>query len=315
MRVVVTGGNGLVGKALQDLVESCSGDAEWVFLAGRNDVDLLDKASVVEVFERLKPDVVVHLAARCGGLYMNMEHNEAMFVDNVSMNMNVVRAAEHVGVKRFVAMLSTCVFPDPAPGLPLTEDMIHMGPAAKTHEGYAVSKRVLELHCRLSSIPETVCLIPTNIFGPWDNFRLDEAHVVPALIHKCYLAKQRGEKFVVMGSGKAKRQFIFSGDLARIVRWAAVERPSRSGHDAFICVGGRSESEEYSIQEVAEEIAKGMDYGHELVYDTSMTDGQIKKTASNRKLMAEMRFEFADFKEKLRETIEWFKEHYEVSRH
>lgn len=312
MRILVTGGHGLVGKALQQVTRDDS-ENTWIFL-GRRDVNILDIQCVHDAFQQHKPDIVVHLAARCGGLYMNMEHNEAVFVDNTIMNMNVVSAAEKCGVKKCIAMLSTCVFPDPPPALPLTEHMIHSGPPAATHEGYAISKRTLELHCRLSAM-QTICLIPTNIYGPWDNFQIDCAHVIPALIHKCYLAKQSGEKFVVSGSGKALRQFIYSEDLAKIIVWA-VRKQFSSSHQSYICAP--PETDEYDIKTIAEYIAEYFHYSEHLVYDMSYVDGQLQKTASNAALMKEMdasQITFVEFKKSLHATIKWFVENYEASRH
>ncbi len=310
MRIVVTGGYGMVGKALQELVLP---NDYWTFLH-RKDVDLLDKNKVLQVFSDLKPDVVVHLAAKHGGLYMNMENNKSLFIENETMNMNVITAAEHVGVKRLIAMLSTGCFPNPAPALPLTEDMLHKGPVATTHEGFAESKRMLELHCRLSTVLDTICLISTNVFGPWDNFSLATAHVIPALIHKCHVAKQNNDYFVVSGKGIARKQFIYSGDLAKIIHWA-VYKHERIGHETYICAP--SVDEEHSIHEIAVEIAKSMDYDHQLYYDTPKADGRLKKTANNAKLSHKMgdQLVFSDFKTNLHETIDWFINNFEIAKH
>ena len=312
MRILVTGGNGLVGTALHKVIHQESSSDTWIFV-GREDADLRDSSAVERLFDRHRPDVVVHLAARCGGLYMNMEHNKTVFEDNTQMNMNVISSAEKHGVKRCIAMLSTCIFPDPAPCLPLTEDMIHMGPPAITHEGYAMSKRFLEFHCRLSNM-QSICLIPTNIFGPNDNFGLEASHVIPALIHKCYLARENNKDFVVSGTGTAMRQFIYSEDLARIIVWA-VHQSTEKQHQMYIC--SPSITEEISIGSVASYIAEYFDYKNRMVYDTSFVDGQIRKTASNEALLKAMQRNPTptDFKDALHTTINWFVDNFETSRH
>jgi GDP-L-fucose synthase len=312
MKILVTGSDGLVGKAVREIVATDREHGhEWFFLT-RNNVDLLNESKVFSLFCSIKPDVVIHLAARCGGLFMHMDHNEQVMVDNLKMNMNVVTGAEKAGAKRIVAMLSTCVFPDPAPSLPLHEEQLHMGPPSHTHEGYATSKRVLELHCRLSHV-DTVCLIPTNIYGPWDNFKIDEAHVIPALIHKCYLAKQNNADFVVSGSGRALRQFIFSQDLARIVVFFAT-KADVDKHETYIC--SPCKNSEISIKDVATIIADAFGYTSRMTFDCKLHDGQLQKTADSSKLIKAMPdLRFSDFKENLVETIKWFDQNYAFCRH
>lgn len=306
MRILVTGGTGLIGRALQDKV--IFSKDEWCF-AGSSDVNLLDESETLEYFKKVDPTMVVHLAARVGGLYNNINHNERMYVDNMKINLNVMNASEEIGVQRFIAILSTCIFPEPAPALPLTEDMIHFGPSHPSNEGYAMAKRMLELHTRLSSL-ETICLIPTNLYGPYDNFNIDDAHVIPALIHKCYLAKQSDKPFVVAGSGKAVRQFLYNGDMASIIEWA-VNKHCIEPHEKYICAP--DEEDEITIDKVAHIIAKTMNYEDKLEFDTVFPEGQAKKTASNKLLKEAMgeQLVFSNFEEKLVKTIEWFIEHYE----
>lgn len=306
MRILVTGGTGLIGRALQDKV--IFSKDEWHFI-GSIDVNLLDENATLEYFKKVNPDIVVHLAARVGGLYNNINHNENMYVDNMNINLNVMNASKEVGVQRFIAILSTCIFPEPAPALPLTENMIHLGPSHPSNEGYAMAKRMLELHTRLCNL-ETICLIPTNLYGPYDNFKIDDAHVIPALIHKCYLAKQNNKPFIVAGSGKAVRQFLYNGDMASIIEWA-VNKESSEKHEKYICTP--DEDVEVTIGEVAHIIAKTMDYEDKLVFDTVFPEGQAKKTASNKLLKNAMgeKLVFSNFEEKLVKTIEWFIENYE----
>lgn len=297
MKVLVTGGSGLVGNALRKVAP------EWIYPSS-SEMNLLDTNSVTAYMEKNKPDVVVHLAAKVGGLYRNMNDNEGMFVDNLMMNTNIITASENVGVQRFIGILSTCIFPDEI-WYPLTENQIHMGPPHPSNEGYAYAKRTMEIHLRLSKM-NTTCLVPTNLFGPHDNFNIEQAHVIPALIHKCYLAKRDNTPFMVAGSGSALRQFLYSGDLARIITHFVDVHDPKIPHDTFIC--SPDEEDEVSIEQMARKIARNMGYEHRTGFDLTQPEGQRRKPAANGQLKFTMGgFAFSDFDEKLKETIEWFK--------
>ncbi|KAF4661518.1 GDP-L-fucose synthase, partial [Perkinsus olseni] len=198
---------------------SPGGNAEWHFVHS-GDADLRDCDATAALFDRVKPTHLVHLAARVGGLFANMQDNLGFFEDNLKLNSNVLRSAARVGVKNAVFCLSTCVFPAAAK-LPITEADLHQGPPHFSNEGYAYSKRMMECEVRYYrkayNLPNWLCVVPTNIYGPYDNFHLVNSHVIPALIRKCYEAKERGEAFVVLGTGKPLRQFIYSMDMARII--------------------------------------------------------------------------------------------------
>lgn len=306
-KILVTGGSGLIGKALQNYIfHSDDTENEWIFLSSK-ELNLLNEENTINYLEKVRPQMVIHLAARVGGLYNNMNNNERMFTDNMKMNLNIILACEKVGVKRFVSVLSTCIFPNAPPALPLTEDMIHSGPPHHSNEGYSMAKRMLEVQSRLSKM-ESICLIPTNLFGPYDNFAIEDAHVIPALIHKCYLARKEGRPFKVAGSGKAVRQFLYNGDMASILYWAAIKKENvKNNHEMYICAPG--EKDEVTIETVARIIAKKMEYPVE--FDVSYAEGQQKKTASNQKLLEEMpELTFSSFESKLNDTIEWFVKNY-----
>ena len=313
MKILVTGGTGLIGKALHDFIYTTKNNDEWIFF-GSKECDLLNYNETLKILQTTQPDVVIHLAARVGGLYNNMNNNERMYVDNMQMNLNIVDACEKSDVKRFVAVLSTCVFPDKPPSLPLTEEMIHDGPPHYSNEGYAMAKRMLELHTRLSPM-ESICLIPTNLYGPYDNFKIEDAHVIPALIHKCYVAKQANQPFKVAGSGKAVRQFLYNVDMAKIIEWAVYKYMPSSpiNYESYICAP--NESDEITIENVARIIATTMNYEKHLEFDTSYQEGQYKKTSSNKKLLESMpSITFSNFEEKLQTTIEWFINNYKTLR-
>lgn len=214
-RVLVTGGTGLLGHALQRIV----GDREpaWYF-ACSEDADLRSPLQTDLLFARVRPTHVVHLAARVGGLFANMSDNAGFLVDNLRINTNVLEACKNHGVLKTVTCLSTCVFPADAP-LPLSAGNLHDGPPHPSNEGYAYAKRaaeVLSRHLARATGRPYVCVIPVNMYGPHDNFDADTSHVVPALIRKaCEQTVLR-----VRGTGSPRRQFLFSYDAARMLVWA-----------------------------------------------------------------------------------------------
>jgi len=155
--------------------------------------------------------------------------------------------------------------------------MLHNGPPHHSNDAYAYAKRLLEIQSKAYQEQydkDFICVIPTNIYGMNDNYSLTDGHVIPALIHRCYLAKKNNEDFVVKGSGKPLRQFIYSDDLARLILWTLEEYNDRE--TIILSVG---EEDEVSIRDVAMMIAESYDYSDRVVFDTSAADGQFKKTA------------------------------------
>ena len=228
------------------------------------------------------------------------------------INYNVLKCSHDFKVKKVVSCLSTCIFPNKTK-YPINETMLHDGPPHNSNEGYAYAKRMLEVHSRMYNEQygdNFICVIPTNIYGEHDNYNLEDAHVIPALIHKCYLAKQKNEPFVVFGSGKPLRQFIYSKDLARLMLWSLLEYDKK---DTLILSVG--EKQEVSIKKVATLIAEKMDYKEKMTFDTTKSDGQYKKTASNKLLLKQYpNFKFVDIKEGLDNTIQWFIDNYDSCR-
>ncbi|KAG6899075.1 GDP-L-fucose synthase [Termitomyces sp. T159_Od127] len=320
--VLVTGGTGLVGKAIQHVIEtepvgSRFGKKEgetWIF-ASSKDGDLRDAEQTRLLFEKYKPTHVIHLAALVGGLFKNMKYKLTFLRDNILINDNVLHAAHNHKTQKVISCLSTCVFPDKVE-YPLDETKIHNGLPHESNFGYAHAKRMVDVQnhaykeefgCNFTSA------IPTNVFGPYDNFKisdLEDSHVIPGLIHKCYLAKKNGTPFVVSGTGKPLRQFIYSRDLAKLFIWQL--REYDDVEPVILSVG---ENEEVSIKEVADAIVKAMGFEGQYTFDTNRADGQFRKPASNKKLLSLIGgFEFAPFEEALETTVQWFLQNYDDAR-
>lgn len=301
MKTLLTGADGLVGSTIQAQVN----------LFSKHDVDLRDRNRVFDYFNMYKPEAVIHTAAKVGGLGANMNFMSDFYSDNILINTNVLDAAQRIGVKQVVSFLSTCIFPDMPTSL-LTENMLHEGEPHPSNFGYAYAKRMLEVQSRAISEQYGLgysCVIPTNIYGPNDNFDLDSGHVIPSLIHKCYLADRDGTDFVVWGSGKPLREFIYSQDVGDLVGLLMQRYPDLS-YSVIL-----SPSVEVSIGRVAEIIANAMGFKGKISYDTTKSDGQFRKPTCNKKLQSMIPdYEFTPLEEGIQRTIDWFVKNYETCR-
>ncbi|XP_054023489.1 GDP-L-fucose synthase isoform X3 [Dryobates pubescens] len=282
-RILVTGGSGLVGKAIEKVVADGEGrpDEEWIFVSSR-DADLTNAAETKALFELHKPTHVIHLAAMVGGLFKNIRYNLDFWRRNIHINDNVLHSAYETGVQKVVSCLSTCIFPDKTT-YPIDETM-----------GLLRAAR-LPLHCRH---PHQRLRAPRQLQHRGRS-RLAGAH-----------PQESGSALTVWGTGKPRRQFIYSLDLARLFLW--VLREYDEVEPIILSVG---EEEEVSIKEAAEAIVEAMDFQGELLFDTSKADGQFKKTASNAKLRRYLpSFQFTPFRQAVKETCAWFSANYTNAR-
>lgn len=300
MTVLITGGTGLVGRAIGDLGRA--GDV----LVGSADADLRDMEQTRRLFARVQPDAVLHLAARVGGVGSNMQHPAGFYRDNALINLNVLEAAREHGVRKLVSMLATCIWPD-CTTYPLTAAALHDGAPHHSNYGYAYAKRMLEVQTRTYRQEfgcAFVTVAGTNIYGPHDNFNLEDAHVLPALIHRCYLAKQRSEPFTVWGSGSPLREFVQVKDVARLLVWSL----EHYDDDAPLILTSGIET---SIRAVVELVADALDYRGGVVWDADKPDGQQRKPSDDAPLtMLLPDFQFTPVEQGVREMVAWFVAHY-----
>lgn len=311
--ILVTGGSGLVGCALKiismDNYLKYDLDYDFIFLSS-SECDLTDYNQTINYFNKIKPSFVIHLAANVGGLFKNMAEPVDMLEKNVLININVLKASHLVSVEKLIACLSTCIFPDqPFFDKPLIETDLHLGPPHHSNSAYAYAKRLLETQCdayQRQYGDNFICVTPTNIYGADDNFNLEDAHVIPALIHKCYLAKEKGNAFIVSGSGKPLRQFIYSRDFALAIMLILEKYNEKTS-----IIIAPDECDEISIGDVAMIIAKEFNYEHMIAFDENKADGQYKKTVSNNKFRCFCKiFNFTRMDDGLNKTIQWFLSNY-----
>ena len=306
---MVTGGTGLVGSAIKKISSSYP-NYSFVFISSK-DCNLTNFQETTQIFDKIKPNYVIHLAANVGGLFKNINQKVKMFEDNLMINYNVVKCCYDFNIKKLVAVLSTCIFPDKV-SYPITEEMLHEGPPHNSNEGYAYAKRMLEIHIkkyREQYHKDFICVSPCNIYGPHDNFNLEDSHVIPALIHKCYIAKKENTKFIIKGDGSPLRQFIYSEDLGELIL-KILEKNNISYSNIIL-----SPEKEYSIKELGENIKEAFNYRKEIEFNTEFSNGQYRKNVSNLKLLELFPdFKFTSLEYGIRETISWFINNYETCR-
>ncbi|XP_053662783.1 probable GDP-L-fucose synthase [Anopheles marshallii] len=318
--VLVTGGTGLIGKAIETVIkEENPADERWIFV-GSKDADLTDLAATRQMFLKHQPTHVVHLAAMVGGLFHNMSNNLDFFRKNMLINDNILLLSHELKVKKVVSCLSTCIFPDKT-SYPIDETMIHNGPPHDSNFGYSHAKRMIDVLNKAYNQQYGdmfTSVVPCNVFGPHDNFVPGVSHVIPGMIHRLHELMfvknpdqpQESKVFSVYGTGKPLRQFIYSLDLAKLFIW--VLRQYDSVEPIILSV---DESAEVSIAQLAESLANAFDFKGTLDYDTTKADGQYKKTASNAKLRNHLpNFQFTDFDVAIKETVQWYTANYEQAR-
>jgi GDP-L-fucose synthase len=299
-KILVTGAGGLVGHAIRQL-----NPPNMTYLT-RQDADLTDLDKTDAVMAHIHPTHVIHLAATVAGIGGNMIHSGEYFRSTIMINTNVLECARRCGVKKLISFMSTCVFPDKCT-YPLNEKDIHNGPPHPSNFGYAYAKRMLEVQSsayRKEWNCDYIVAIPTNIYGPNDFWSLDNGHVIPSLIHRCFLSKKNHTDLVVWGSGKPLREFVFSDDIARLSLWA-LDNYSEDSPIIF------SSGIEISIRDLVELVAKKMQFEGKLIFDDSKPDGQFRKPSDTSKLKKYIpEFVFTPIEEGIEKTVDWFLANY-----
>lgn len=274
MQTLVTGGNGLLGRALQEIMP----EAKYV---SSSDYDLTNQEDVNKMFRYIRPDVVIHLAALVSGIQDNINRPLDHFEDNILMNTFMVQTANKFKTPRFIGMLSTCIYPDFSLLYPLTENDIHLGPPTETNFSYAYAKRAMAVQidaCNKQHGTNYSYLIPANIYGKADKFDEGRSHFMGALIRKIYDAERDGRDHITLyGTGKALRQYIHADDVAKIIKYCVDNDLYKNMNIAT--------DEEYSIGELADIALHACGCDHmDIRYDHSKPDGQYQKTVSNQVL-------------------------------
>lgn len=268
-KVLVTGGSGMVGRSLEAIMPDA------IYLSSK-DYDLTNEESVWRMLELFRPDAVIHLAAKVGGIIDNINKPAEYFTDNVKMNTMLLDAAYHLGIKRFISILSTCIYPDVCESYPMLETDLHKGPPTLTNFSYGYAKRCLAVQTEAYNKQygtKYQYLIPCNLYGEHDKYG-ENSHFIAALIKKIHIAKRNGDdKIVLFGTGEPLRQFMHSHDLANVIKRCLDE-------DVYDNMNIATE-ENLSIKQMAQIALKACEAEHLTIhFDDSYPDGQMRKDVS-----------------------------------
>lgn len=301
-RIVVTGGNGFLGRRVVARLRSEGVPPEQILVPGSEDFDLTRDDNVARMYQQLRPTIVIHLAAKVGGIGANRDNPGAFFYANMAMGLHMIEHARRAGLKKFVQAGTICAYPKLTP-VPFREDNLWQGYPEETNAPYGIAKKALLVMLRAYRQQyglNGIYLLPVNLYGPGDNFDPASSHVIPALIRKFVEAHERGEKEVVVwGTGKASREFLYVEDAARGLVLAA----QRYDGAEPVNLGAGFE---ITICELAEKIRRLVGFQGQLVWDATKPDGQPRRCLDTTRARS---FGFAattGFDEGLRRTIQWY---------
>jgi GDP-L-fucose synthase len=302
-KIYVAGHRGLVGTAVTRSLERQG--YPNLLLRTHRELDLTEQAAVREFFERERPQAVIMAAARVGGIQANSTQPAEFIRDNLLVQDNVIDSAYRSGVEKLVFLGSSCIYPKLAPQ-PIKEDYLLSGPLEPTNEWYAVAKiaglKMCQAYRRQYGF-NAISLMPTNLYGPGDNFDLQSSHVLPALIRRFHEAEQRGEGALsIWGTGTPRREFLHVEDLAD----AVVYLLQTYDGEPIVNIGW---GEDVTIRELAETIASVAGFKGRLDFDASKPDGTPRKLLDTSRLTSLGWKPKIRLREGIESTYAWFKEH------
>ncbi|MDC3958599.1 GDP-L-fucose synthase family protein [Polyangium jinanense] len=302
-KILVTGGAGFLGSHVVEVLKARG--ARQIVVPRSAEFDLTDAHATRSLFETHRPDLVLHLAARVGGIGANRRHPGTFFRDNMAMGLHVLEEARRAGTPKVVVAGTICAYPKFAP-VPFREEDLWNGYPEETNAPYGIAKKALLVMAqayRKEFGSKFVVVFPVNLYGPRDNFDLEDSHVIPAMIRKFVEARLRGERSVVLwGDGSPTREFLYVEDAAEgLVR--AAER--YDGEEPVNLGAGR----EVSMRDLAATIAKACGYDGDIVWDTSRPNGQPRRMLDVSRAREWFGFEARTaLEEGLAKTIGWYEE-------
>jgi GDP-L-fucose synthase len=333
-RVLVTGGAGFLGSfVVEKLQERGCG---YIFVPTSEDYDLVQIENVKRLYQDAKPDIVIHLAARVGGIGANRANPGKFFYENLMMGVQMMEVGRQAGIEKFVALGTICAYPKFTP-VPFKEENLWDGYPEETNAPYGLAKKMLLVQAQAYRQQygfNAIYLLPVNLYGPRDNFDPESSHVIPALIKKCFDAmsktEDKGMRFeadasplqppasnlqsptsnlqpptiTVWGTGKATREFLYVEDCAEGILLAA----ERYNKPDPVNLGAGFE---ISIKDLVELIAKFTGFKGEIIWDTTKPDGQPRRMLDTSRAEKEFGFKAkTGFEEGLKKTIDWYRSHY-----
>ncbi len=309
-RLVVTGGAGFLGRHLIQKMRARGAPEAHIFVPLIEDYDLTQLENIRRLLRDARPDIVIHLAAKVGGIGANREHPAEFFYDNLMMGVQLLHESWKAGVEKFVAIGTICAYPKFAP-IPFKEENLWDGYPEETNAPYGLAKKMLLVQSQAYRQQygfNAIYLLPVNLYGPGDNFDPQSSHVIPALIRKCIEAKARGDDHIVAwGTGKPTREFLYVEDAAEGIL-LATER--YNGGEPVNLGSGR----EISIKDLTELIARLTGFEGRIVWDATKPDGQPRRRLDVSRAKQYFGFEAkTDFDEGMRKTVDWYRAQHEMA--
>ena len=304
-RITITGGKGFLGwhliKKLRDR------GYQKIAVAGRPEYDLVNLADIQRMYGATKPDVVIHLAAKVGGIGFNQEHPASLFYDNIMMGVQLIHEGYLRRIEKFVALGTICAYPKFTP-VPFKENDIWNGYPKKTNAPYGLAKKMMLVQSQAYRNQygfNSIFILPVNLYGPGDNFDPRSSHVIPALIKKCVDAVASKEREItVWGTGKATREFFYVEDAAEAII-LAMEKYNKSDP---VNIGAGFE---ISIRDLVGLIMELTGFKGRVIWDETKPDGQPRRMLDTTRAYHEFGFKArTDFRVGLAKTIEWYKSHH-----
>jgi len=303
-RVVITGGAGFLGSYVVEKLKKRG--AKDIFIPQSKDYDLRHLPVIIRLFEETQPDIVIHLAARVGGIGANRERPGEFFYDNLIMGIQLMEQARLFQVEKYVSLGTVCSYPKFTP-VPFKEENLWDGYPEETNAPYGLAKKMLLVQSqayRQQYDFNSIFLVPVNLYGPGDNFDPASSHVIPALIKKCVDAVENGEKEIVCwGDGSPTREFLYVDDAAEGVLLAAERYNKREPVNL-------GTSQEISLIDLVNLISNYTGFKGKITWDTTKPNGQPRRCLDTSRAEREFNFRARmDFKEGLKRTIDWYKAH------
>jgi GDP-L-fucose synthase len=307
-RVIVSGGSGFLGSFVVERLHA-TGCREIIVPRSR-DCDLREKSEALRLIKEARPDIFIHLAAAVGGIGANRDNPGRFFYDNAAMGLNVIEAARIAGIEKFVCAGTICSYPKFTP-VPFREESFWDGYPEETNAPYGLAKKMLLVQLqayRQQYGMNGIYLTPVNLYGPRDNFDLASSHVIPALIRKCWEAKQAGmAEVLAWGTGSATREFLYVEDAAE----AIVEAAEKYSKAELVNVGS---GEEISIRDLLGQIRSLIGYEGALRWDATKPDGQPRRCLDTSRALAEFGWRAkTPLRAGLQATFQWFKNNAKVA--
>ena len=303
-RIVVTGGAGFLGSYIIEGLQKR--DCKNILVPKIEDYNLVNLPDVIRMYDDMKPDIVIHLAAVVGGIGANRQHPGKFFYENLMMGVQLIEQARLRNLEKIVALGTVCSYPKFTP-VPFKEDDLWNGYPEETNAPYGLAKKMLLVQSQSYRAEygfNSIFLVPVNLYGPRDNFNPESSHVIPALIKKCVDAIDAGDDHIVCwGTGKASREFIYVDDAAEGILLAT----ERYNDPQPVNIGAGFE---ITIKDLAEKIVKLTGFKGQIRWDSSSPDGQPRRRLDVSRAKQLFGFEAQMFfDEGLKRTIDWFRQH------